>query len=374
MPAEGWLHLYVFNRSRVLLVALALVTASGFSAACGSGGTGGTGTAAAVPAGPTTVTITLVTHDAFAVTESLLSEFAERTGITIKIAATGDAGDVVNRAALTAGNPEGDVLFGVDNTLLSRAVQAGVFEPYESPAASGESPALKIGTGGVVTPIDYGDVCVNLDDEWFAAHNLPEPTSLAELANPRYKGLLVVENPATSSPGLAFLLATVARFGAAGYQDYWRSLRANDVLVENDWTSAYEGQFTSGGKGSRPMVVSYASSPPAEIVYAAAPKPLKPSTSVLTDGCFRQVEYAGVLAGTKNQAAARTVVDWLLSPQFQADVPLSMFVFPAIVSTPLPDVFVRFAAKPTRPLTMDPAVVDHNRSAWIDAWDQVTLR
>jgi thiamine transport system substrate-binding protein len=293
----------------------------------------------------------------------------------VKIVMEGDAGELVNKAALTAGNPEGDALFGVDNTLLSRALEAGVFDPYVSPAAASVPSALKVATQDAVTPVDYGDVCVNLDDRWFAAHKVTPPTTLADLAKPEYKDLLVVENAATSSPGLAFLLATIARYGEDGYQGYWAQLRANGVKVVNGWTEAYEDTFSGGGgKGTRPIVVSYASSPPAEIVYAAEPKPTKPSTSVMTDGCFRQVEYAGVLKGTKNPLAARAVVDWLLSPAVQADVPLSMFVLPAVPGTPLPKVFTDFAATPADPLTLDPATIDKNRSAWIDAWDQVTLR
>ena len=234
--------------------------------------------------------------------------------------------------------------------------------------------ALTAATQNAVTPVDYGDVCINLDDAWFTKNHLAKPVTLDDLARPAYKDLLVVENAATSSPGLAFLLATVARYGETGYSDYWKALRANGVKVVNGWTEAYEDTFSAGGKGNRPIVVSYASSPPAEIVYAADPKPTKPSTSVMTDGCFRQVEYAGVLRGTNHLSAARAVVDWLLSPAVQADVPLSMFVDPAVPGTPLPKVFTQFAAVPTSPLSLDPAVIDAKRSDWVDTWDQVTLR
>ena len=356
-----------------------LVAAAALLSACASA-TGSSSDSAAAPQ-PSTVpssfaptTVTLITHDSFALTKSLLTDFTARTGITIALVSTGDAGEVVNKAALTAGNPEGDVLFGVDNTLLSRALEAGVFDPYVSPTAASVPSALKVATDDAVTPVDYGDVCINLDDAWFAQHSLAKPTTLDDLTKPEYKNLLVVENAATSSPGLAFLLATVARYGEDGYEGYWSGLRANGVKVVNGWTEAYEDTFSAGGKGDRPIVVSYASSPPAEIVYAADPKPTKPSTSVMTDGCFRQVEYAGVLKGTKNPLAARAVVDFLLSPAVQADVPLSMFVDPAVPGTPLPKVFTDFAAVPTDPLTLDPALIDKNRSTWIDTWDQVTLR
>ena len=359
-------------------VAGALVASSLVLAACGSSGSGAASSTAStpspVPSSFAPVTVTLLAHDSFAVTKTLLDDFEKRSGITVKVVMDGDAGQLVNKAALTAGNPEGDVLFGVDNTLLSRALAAGVFDPYVSPNAATVPTSLKAATNDAVTPVDYGDVCVNLDDTWFAKHGVAEPTTLADLVMPAYKDLLVVENAETSSPGLAFLLATIARYGDSGWQTYWQQLRANGVKVVNGWTEAYEDTFSAGGKGDRPIVVSYASSPPAEIVYAADPKPTKPSTSVMTDGCFRQVEYAGVLKGTKNPLAARAVVDFLLSPAVQADVPLSMFVDPAVPGTPLPKVFTDFAAVPTDPLTLDPALIDKNRSTWIDTWDQVTLR
>lgn len=374
MPAEGRIHTMRRHPRRRSASVLSLVLGTALVAACGSGPSPGTSGAppTPVPSSFAPTTITLLTHDSFALTESLLTDFTRRTGITVKVVTGGDAGEVVNKAALTAGNPEGDVLFGVDNTLLSRALTAGVFDPYVSPAAASTPVELATSTDGVVTPIDYGDVCINIDDAWFTAQGIAKPATLADLAKPAYKDLLVVQNAATSSPGLAFLLATVARYGEQGYLDYWASLRANGVKVVNGWTEAYQGEYTAGGKGSRPIVVSYASSPPAEIVYAADPKPTRPASSVMTDGCFRQVEYAGVLAGTDNPLAARAVVDWLLSPEVQADVPLSMFVFPARTGTPLPKVFTDFAATPSEPLALQPT--DAQRSAWVDAWDQVTLR
>ncbi|MEZ5117774.1 MAG: thiamine ABC transporter substrate-binding protein [Candidatus Nanopelagicales bacterium] len=365
------------------LVAAATVSVALAACSAGAGPTssdsGGATAAADTSATPVTsvapTTVTLLTHDSFALSTDLLDELERSTGVTLRIAQAGDAGELVNKAALTAGNPEGDVLFGVDNTLLSRAVDAGVFDAYVSPAAAGVPADLVDSGAGVVTPVDYGDVCVNIDDAWFADADLAPPATLEDLADPRYRDLLVVENPATSSPGLAFLLATVARYGEDGFEDYWARLRDNGVTVANGWTEAYQGEFTAGGgDGTRPLVVSYASSPPAEIVYAADPKPTKPSTSVLTDGCYRQIEYAGVLAGTEQPEAARLVVDWLLSPAVQADVPLSMFVFPAVSGTPLPQVFTDFAAVPADPLTLDPAQVDAGRTAWVDAWTQVVLR
>ena len=321
--------------------------------------------------GPTTVR--LLAHDSFVVSQALIDKLKADTGITLEVVTAGDAGSMVAGAVLASGAPSGDVMFGIDNTLLSKAVDAEVFSAYTAPDSAQLIPSLRDDTAdGQVTPIDYGDVCVNVDDHWFAEHHLVAPTSLHQLVAPEYKDLLVVEDPASSSPGLAFMLATIAKYGD-GWTKYWEQLNANGVKVSGSWTDAYESVF-SGGKGDRPLVVSYATSPPAEIVYSADPKPSKPSTSVMTEGCYRQIEYAGVLRGTANEADARKVVDWLLSAPVQADVPLSMFVFPARADVPLPEVFTKFAAKVADPLQLTAQDVNAHLDEWLRAWGQVMGR
>ena len=319
------------------------------------------------------VQVRLLTHESFSVSEDVLAAFTEETGYEVQILTGGDAGEIVNQAVLAAGNPVADVLFGADTTFLSRALDGGIFEEYESAGLAAVPGYLH--TDPRVTPIDFGDVCINYDKAAFG--DLPVPETLDDLADPAYSGMLVVENPATSSPGLAFLLATIVRFGETGpytWHDYWADLRTNDVQVARGWEEAYYGAFSGGtGTGDRPLVVSYASSPPAEVVFAAEPPDTAP-TGVITDGCFRQVEYAGILAGTTNRQAAEALIDFLLSEAFQNDVPLSMFVFPAISTAVLPDVFVDHAAVPETPLTMDPVAIEENRERWIDEWTSIVLR
>jgi thiamine transport system substrate-binding protein len=336
-------------------------------------GCGGSTSSGSVSAKPTVVR--LLAHDSFAVSDSLKADFEKATGLTLDVVTAGDAGTMVAGAVLAAGSPTADVMFGADNTLVSRATKAGVFWPYQPPDLSTLLPALKSDTsGGLVTPVDYGDVCVNIDDAWFKAKGLAAPKTLEDLTMPQYKNLLVVEDPAASSTGLAFLLATVARYGTE-WQKYWSRLKDNGVTVASTWTDAYEGTFTAGGKnGDRPLVVSYATSPPAEIVYAADPKPAKPSTSVMTDGCYRQVEYAGVLAGAANPSGAQKVIDWLISQPVQADAPLSMFVFPARSGVALPEVFTKFAAKVDSPLMLDPTAVAAGLDGWLADWGTVMGR
>lgn len=320
------------------------------------------------------VTVRLLTHDSFTVEKGTLAAFTRLTGIKVRVIKGGDAGSVVNQAILTKGKPQGDVLFGVDSTFLTRALDEDIFIPHEADGLDGVAPALAGDTKHRVTPIDYGDVCLNFDKAWFAEHGVAPPTSLRDLTKPAYRDLLVVENPATSSPGLAFLLASIDELGD-GWQDWWRDLRGNGVEVVNGWEEAYYGSFSGGGgsEGKRPLVVSYASSPPAEVVYADPPIE-EPPTGVVDSGCYRQVEYAGVLAGTTHEDEAGQLVDFLLSARFQRTLPLSMFVFPAVTDTELPEVFTKFAATPTKVLELTPKRISANRERWIDEWTSIVLR
>ena len=319
--------------------------------------------------------LVLMTHDSFDISEETLASFTERTGIDVEILRAGDAGAMVNQAILTKDNPTADVLFGIDNTFLTRAVSVGLFLEYESPLLDDVPDALE--AHPQVTPIDFGDVCVNFDRSAFREKGLLPPSSLADLTKPEYHAKLVVQDPATSSPGLAFLLATIAAFpedAAYSWKDYWSELRDNEVEVASGWEEAYYGSFSGGaGEGKRPLVVSYASSPPAEVVFAEEPVDEAP-TAVIPSGCFRQIEYAGILAGTPYPLEAAQLVDFMLSVEFQEDMPLHMFVFPANERAVLPDVFLDNTIVPTKPVSIDPAVIDENRDRWIDEWTEIVSR
>ncbi len=320
------------------------------------------------------VTITLVTHDSFNISDSVLEEFTTATGITVEILPSGDAGAMVNQAILSKGNPQGDVLFGIDNSFLTRALDEDLFVAHESDALGGVDDALELDDEHRVTPIDTGDVCLNYDKAGLVAADLEPPSSLDDLLDPAYAGTLVVENPATSSPGLAFLLATVDEYGVDGWQDYWRALSDNDIEVAAGWEEAYYGSFSgsAGSEGDRPVVVSYASSPPAEVVFAEEPLDDAP-TGVVVDSCYRQIEFAGILSGTEHEAEARQLIDFMLSDTFQSDIPLNMFVYP-VIDVALPAEFVEFGAEAEDPYLVDADVVAENRDAWIEEWTEIVLR
>ena len=318
--------------------------------------------------------VVLVTHDSFAISAPVKKAFEDESGLKLRILKAGDAGEIVTRALLTAGNPEGDVLFGVDNNLLARALAGDVFEEYESPELENVDPKLVLDPEHRATPIDRGDVCINYDRSWFAERGIRPPRNLIELTLPRHRGQLVVQNPATSTPGLAFMLATIAAFPDT-WQGYWRKLRRNDVLVVDGWEDAYYARFSgsAGGKGNRPIVVSYASSPPAEVIFRD-PRPTEAPTGVVETSCFRQVELAGVLRGAKNEDGARELVDFMLSKRFQEDVPLQMFVFPAREDAALPREFEAFAVQPESPLELPPEEIEENRERWVDEWTDIVIR
>jgi thiamine transport system substrate-binding protein len=360
----------------MFITALAVLALS----AC-QGANGPTETAATQPAGAQTAPaergeLTVMTHDSFAVSEGLVEQFEAEYNVDVSFFQAGDTGSALNRAILSKENPLADVLYGVDNTFLSRALEEDIFEPYDSPAAANIPDEFRLTDDGAVQPVDYGDVCINYDKTYFAENDLPLPATLEDLTDPAYAGLLVAENPATSSPGLAFMLATIVHFGEDGWLDYWQQLVENEVVVVNDWSTAYYTNFSgSTGQGPQPLVVSYASSPVAE-VYFADPQPEQAPTGSITgdDMCFRQIEFVGILRGTQQRELAEAWVDFMLSVPFQEELPLQMFVFPVNPEAQLPQVYQDFAEVPANPARMDAQTISDNREGWIQTWTDSVLR
>ncbi|MET9733985.1 thiamine ABC transporter substrate-binding protein [Streptomyces sp. NPDC006458] len=351
-------------------VGLGLITLS----ACGSSDAGSGSD------GQGSKTVTLVSHSSWAVSKDVIAAFEKESGYKVKVLEDGDAGQAVNKAILTKDNPQGDVFFGVDNTLLSRALDNGLFQSYEAQGLDQVGADYQLDKDEHrVTPVDYGDICVNYDKQYFADHKLAPPASLDDLVKPAYKNLLVTENASTSSPGLGFLLGTAARYGdGGGWQDYWTKLKANGVKVVDGWEQAYNEEFSgsAGGKAAkaeRPLVVSYASSPPAEVIYAD-PKPKTAPTGVAEGTCFRQIEFAGLLSNAKNAEGGKKLIDFLISEKFQADMPLNMFVYPVNKNAQVPAEFTEYGPAAKDPETMDPAKIAENRDDWVKSWTSLVVK
>jgi len=344
MPATNR-HRSAGTRLLVFLVAM-------LAAGCGSGGP---------------ERLTVLAHSSFAISDSTLAAFTEQTGIDVEILDGGDAGAMLAQAILTKDNPIADVIFGVDNTFLSRALDEQLTVPYRAGDLDQVHEFTRLDPTDHFTPIDYGDVCIQYEK---AAFTTLDPRAL--FFNPFLADQLVVEDPATSSPGLAFLLATIAAFPDE-WQGHWATMRREGVLVVSGWEEAYYGEFSAASDGVRPAVVSYGSSPAAEVVFASEPID-EPTTGIVLESCFRQIEFAGILQGTSAPAEAGQFIDFMLSQEFQEDIPLNMFVFPARADATLPEVFAEHAVVAEAPLTIDPDVIAANRDRWIDEWTGIVLR
>lgn len=290
---------------------------------------------------PENEVLTVVVHDSIVITESQLAEFKSQTGIEVQLVKAGDAGSMTNKLILTKDQPIADMFYGIDNTFLGAATSANIVTDYSA--------------------INFGDVCFNYDKTWFSTHEQAAPESIEDLIKPEFKGLTVLENPSTSSPGLAFLIATVGKFGEDNWTKYWEALKANDVRVDSGWEEAYNVNFSgSAGKGNYPIVLSYSSSPAFE-----------ENTVSIDDGCFRQTEYAGLLRGGKQVDGAKKFVSYLLSDTFQKTIPDNMYMYPVSTSVALPEAWATKAPAASNAVAVDSKLINENRSSWLKAWDAI---
>jgi thiamine transport system substrate-binding protein len=360
----------------VIVVAAALLAAACAGSSKPATTSGSSGSPPTTGPAPHITTVVLLTHSSFAVSKSVLAAFTAQTGYKVRLVQPGDAGVMVNEAILRKSDPVADALFGVDNTFLTRALDAGIFAPYAAPGLASVPAALQVDAQQHrVTPIDESNVCVDYDASWFGHDGRPpKPSSLDDLIDPRYKKLTVVENASTSSPGLAFMLATIAAKGESGWGAYWSALRRNGVRVDDDWTTAYETDFVAGGgSGDRPIVVSYGSDPAADVI-GSSPHRDTPNVGVIPSTCFRQMEFAGVLHNAHNVAGAQALVAFMLSREFQDDMPLQMYVDPIVSGSTLPAAFAKWEVRPEHPYSIDPATISAKRSDWIKEWTNLVVK
>lgn len=322
----------------------------------------------APPASPRGATVTVVTHDSFAVPDDVVAAFEASSGIDVEFVDLAGGGAFANQLILTKDAPLGDVVYGIDLTVADQVVAADLLEDWTSsaPAATSEFAQSLPAPGPGLTPIDFSDVCLNVDLGWFEAAGIHAPATLEDLTDPQYAGLLSVSNPATSAPGLAFFYATLTAFGD-GWIDYWTALRDNGLRVTGSWSDTYFVDFSAPNYGGEfPIVLSYASSPPSELIDG------EPTTAALLDTCFRTVEYAGVLRGTANPDAAQAVVDWMLSDEFQSTVATSMYVYPVSQTAEIPDEWRAHAPLADHPWGMPDLSADE-RDRLVVAWTELVL-
>ncbi|WP_415505109.1 thiamine ABC transporter substrate-binding protein [Actinomyces slackii] len=326
----------------------------GLAACSGSGGSG---------AGSKKVTV--VTHDSFSLSEDVLASFSSETGYELVHTTSGDAGALVNKLVLTKDAPLGDAVFGIDNTYASRALEQGIIDTTTAVTLPASAKPYIVEDTPALAPIDMGDVCLNIDTAYFSSKGLTPPATFEDVAKPEYAGLLVAIDPSTSSTGMAWLLATVGHFGAEGFADYWKSLVAGGARIDAGWEEAYYTNFSGAGEGGTyPIVVSYASSP----AYTLSDDGASSTTSALLDTAFRQVEFAGVLAGAANPKGGRAFVEWMLTRTVQEDIPGQMYMYPVDDGAALPTEITSFGPLAKAPVEVTPADITANRETWLEQW------
>ena len=303
--------------------------------------------AGCAPADQAATKVTLVAHDSFAISDESIAQFQEASGFELEIIRAGDAGSLTNRLVLTKDSPIADVVFGIDNTFRGIADENGIIE-------------------GELVAVDYADVCFNYDRLWFEERNISPPASWRDLTRPAYNSLTVVTNPLSSSPGLAFLATTVAAFGEPSFEQYWKELRDNGVMVASGWEEAYFTYFSgSSGNGEYPIVLSYSSSPAAEIRDDG-----KSQTAALLDECFRQTEFVGSLAGASNPEGAKALIEFLLSESFQNTMPGLMYVYPVNEKAVIPAEWAEFGPAARSTIGEDLSIATH-REKWQTKWSAI---
>ena len=311
----------------------------------------------------------VLVHKSFALPKPLLAQFETDAGVKLSLIQAGDAVEMLNKLILTRAHPIADVVFGIDNALVAKAEASGVLEPHGKTAPAGSAMPV----WAQVLPVNYSYVTLNYDKAAVAKSGLALPGSLEDLTQAAYRNWLVVENPATSSPGHAFLLATIAGMGEEKAFDWWARMRANGLKVSKGWSEAYYTEFSRNG-GSRPLVVGYATSPAAEVFYSKEKITDSPTASLfLKGGVFRQVEGVALVKGGGQREAASKFIDFLRSGAVQEALQTSMWMFPLDASTPRAEV-MRHATEPATFETLSPEVIAQKSSQWVSRWTRVVLK
>jgi thiamine transport system substrate-binding protein len=329
-----------------------------------------TALACAFTAQAATQNLRVLTHSSFALPKPLLAKFEADNQVKLNIVKAGDAGEMLNKLILTKAKPIADVVYGIDNALQAKAQAANVLDTYTGPAAQ-RSSAAKL--DAPLVPVDYGYVTLNYDKASFAKSGVALPQSLDDLAKPAYKGMLVVQNPATSSPGNAFLLSTIASMGEAAAFDWWARMRANGMKVSQGWSDAYYKDFARNG-GKYPIVVSYASSPAAEVFYSKTKLTEPPTGSLALKGAvFQQIEGIALVKGGKQAELGGKFIEFMRSPAVQEALQTEMWMFAAEPGTAKAEV-MRHAPEPAAFDALSASEIAAKNSEWVNRWTKVVLK
>jgi thiamine transport system substrate-binding protein len=309
--------------------------------------------------------LVVYTYDSFVswgLANATIPKFEEKYGVKVKLITLGDAGEVLNRLILEKDNPRADVVIGIDNNLIAKAIESGVLEPFKPSNIDVVPQELIFDPTYHVVPFDYGFIAVVYRKD--EVKNPPQ--SFEDLLKPEWSKSLIVEDPRTSSTGAAFLLWTIAVYGDPGYLYFWEKLKPNIYTITKGWDSGWE----MWDKGEAPLFVSYATDP-AYSAYAGGKEP-NIGAIIFKEGGYPQIEGIGLVKGAKHKELAQKFIEFVLSEEFQKEIPLTNWMFPANKNAPLPEVF-KYAVKPDKIVTLDPKEIEKNYSRWLEEWTKLMV-
>ena len=283
----------------------------------------------AAPAPAPAGEVVIYTYDSFISEWGPASElarlFKEKTGIDCTFIDAGDGAQIISRVILEKENPRADLVIGFDNNRMSLVRSSDAFEAYKPANADAIIPKeLRLDDGWLATPYDWSFFAMIYDSE----SSVPEPRSLAELANPAYRKRIILMDPRTSTPGSGFVAWTLAVFGEA-CGDFWRALKPNILALAPSWSTGY-GLFTAG---EAPLVVSYITSPAYHIENGEGSRF---RAARFDNGYPMQIEGAALVRGAKNADNARLFLDFLISEEAQSVLPLTQWMYPVNARVKLP--------------------------------------
>ena len=284
----------------------------------------------------------------------VIPNFEKKYGIKVDLRSPGDAGQVLTTSILEKDNPVADIVIGIDNNMLAKALDEDILQPYKSENLNNVDQSLIFDKSNHLSPYDYGYFSIIYNSEKIDN----PPKSLNDLLSSQYEKSIILMDPRTSSPGLGFFLWTVKVFGD-DFTDYWANLNKNILTITEGWDSGY-GLFVNG---EAPMVLSYTTSPAYHKEYEDSEQY---KATVFEEGNYMQIEGAGIVKNCKNLKSAQIFIDYMLTEDFQKEIPLTNWMFP-VIDIKLPKSYDT-ALKTEKNLLLPSKTINDNLDKWTEEW------
>lgn len=330
-------------------------------------------------------TLKILTYDIAAFSDDMLTNFTEQTGFAVELVYTDDAGGILEIMLQTQGSPQVDLAVGLDNTYLQTALDFCLLTVNNVDTSNVDPNVMALYDGPKAVPFDQGHVCLNYDESVVDGENLTEPQTLWNLTESQWTDKTVFPSPLTSSPGRAFMVATIDYFendldpNTTAF-DWWKAMADNGATFTSGWTEAYEihysggyGAWVDGHLGDAAMTVSYCHSPGVEAYYGGN---WTSSTSlVLPRATFHQVEYGGLVNGGGNQEAANAFLTFLLSEDINRNMPENNLMQSVLNNATWPEEegYRYHTDLPTLNANITTERIGQEMDDWLMAWTNATV-